>query len=171
VTDFQDNFGLWSEVANKHAIYTELAGQIDGLLSGESDAVANLANAAAAIYHGLPLLNWVGFYLMRGGELVLGPFQGKPACVRIPLGNGVCGTAARRRASILVPDVHAFPGHIACDSASLSELVVPLLKGETLIGVLDLDSPRAARFDARDQAGCEALVAIIVRHLGDIPAV
>jgi L-methionine (R)-S-oxide reductase len=171
VTDFQENFGLWSEVSNKHAVYTELAGQLDGLLSGVSDPIANLANAAAAIYHGLPLLNWAGFYLMRGAELVLGPFQGKPACVRIRLGNGVCGTAALRRESVLVTDVHAFPGHIACDTASLSELVVPLLRGETLIGVLDLDSPRAARFDAHDQAGCEALVAIIVRHLGDTPAV
>ena len=150
----------------KAGLYGDLAGQIDGLLTGESDFTANLANAAAAIYHTLPSLNWAGFYLLRGSELVLGPFQGKPACVRIPLGKGVCGTAAARRKSILVSDVHAFPGHIACDSASQSELVVPLIRGETLIGVLDLDSPRLARFDAHDQAGCEALVAIIVRHLG-----
>ena len=140
------------------------------MLTGETDVTANLANAAAAIYHALPSLNWAGFYLARGPELVLGPFQGKPACVRIPLGKGVCGTAARRRKPVLVPDVHAFPGHIACDPASRSELVVPLIRGETLIGVLDLDSPLLARFDADDQAGCEALVAIIVRHLGVRPA-
>ena len=136
------------------------------MLAGETDVIANLANAAAAIYHTLPSLNWAGFYLARGTELVLGPFQGKPACVRIPFGNGVCGTAAVRRESMLVPDVHAFPGHIACDAASRSELVVPLIRDRTLIGVLDLDSPLPARFDARDQAGCEALVAVILRHLG-----
>jgi len=150
----------------KVALYDDLAGQIDGLLANEADVTANLANAAAAIYHTLPSLNWAGFYLARGPGLVLGPFQGKPACVRIPMGRGVCGTAAQQRQSMLVPDVHAFPGHIACDSASQSELVVPLIRGETLIGVLDLDSPLLARFDAHDQAGCEALVAIIVRHLG-----
>ncbi len=151
--------------------YTDLTMQIDGLLSGETDAVANLANAAAAIYHTLPALNWAGFYIARGGELVLGPFQGQPACARIPIGNGVCGTAALRHESVLVPDVHDFPGHIACDSASRSELVVPLIRGNTLLGVLDLDSPLVARFDAHDQAGCEALVAIILRHLSPLPAV
>jgi L-methionine (R)-S-oxide reductase len=138
---------------------------VDALLANEPDSVANLANAAAAIYHTLPDLNWAGFYLLQGNTLVLGPFQGKPACVRIPLGQGVCGTAAAQRRSILVPDVHQFPGHIACDTASESELVVPLLRNATLIGVLDLDSPRRARFDARDQAGCEELAATIVRHL------
>ena len=153
---------------DKATLYDDLAGQIAGLLAGEADVTANLANAAAAIYHALPDLNWAGFYLSRGAELVLGPFQGKPACVRIPTGTGVCGTAAERRQSILVPDVHAFPGHIACDSASRSELVVPLIRDDTLIGVLDLDSPTLARFDARDQAGCEALVAVILRHLGPI---
>ncbi len=147
-------------------LYDDLASQIDGLLAGETDFTANLANAAAAIYHALPALNWAGFYLLRGSELVLGPFQGKPACVRIPVGKGVCGAAVDRRVPVLVSDVHAFPGHITCDSASQSELVVPMMRGETLIGVLDLDSPRLARFDARDQAGCEALVAVIVRHLG-----
>jgi GAF domain-containing protein len=147
-------------------LYGDLAQQIDGLLTGEIDFTANLANAAAAIYHTLPALNWAGFYLLRGQQLVLGPFQGKPACVRIPVGKGVCGTVAQLRKTILVSDVHEFPGHIACDSASRSELVVPLIHGETLIGVLDLDSPLMARFDAHDQAGCEALVAIIVRHLG-----
>jgi L-methionine (R)-S-oxide reductase len=149
----------------KPELYDDLASQIDGLLTGETDFIAILANAAAAIYHALPSLNWAGFYLSRGRELVLGPFQGKPACVRIPIGKGVCGTAAQQRRPIVVPDVHEFPGHIACDQASRSELVVPLIHGETLIGVLDLDSPLLARFDANDQAGCEALVAIIVRHL------
>jgi GAF domain-containing protein len=146
------------------AAYADLASQIEGLLAGETDQTANLANAAAAIYHSLPGLNWAGFYLLRGPELVLGPFQGKPACVRIQVGKGVCGTAAARRQSVLVQDVHAFPDHIACDPASRAELVVPLLHGEALIGVLDLDSPLPARFDADDQAGCEALAAIIVRH-------
>ena len=149
----------------KRRLYADLSEQIGGLLSGEDDSTANLANAAAAIYHALPALNWAGFYLLRGSELVLGPFQGKPACVRIPVGRGVCGAAAEQRRSVLVEDVHAFPGHIACDSASESELVVPLIRGGSLIGVLDLDSPRLARFDADDQAGCEALAAIIVRHL------
>jgi len=131
-------------------LYDDVAGQIAGLLAGENDVTANLANAAAAIYHALPDLNWAGFYLSRGSELVLGPFQGRPACVRIPIGRGVCGAAAERRQSVLVPDVHEFPGHIACDSISRSELVVPLIRGDTLIGVLDLDSPRLARFDARE---------------------
>jgi len=150
----------------KPALYHDLALELDGLLSGEPDATANAANAAAALYHSLPALNWAGFYFLRGQELVLGPFQGRPACVRIPLGRGVCGTAAERRETILVPDVEAFPGHIACDTASRSELVVPLLRDGQLLGVLDLDSPELNRFDADDQAGCEALVRVIVRHLG-----
>ncbi len=166
-----EGFGARLESTDKNVLYSELSGQLEGLLAGETDSVANLANAAAAIYHGLPSLNWAGFYLARGDELVLGPFQGKPACVRIAVGKGVCGTAALRRQSVLVADVHTFPGHIACDAASESELVVPLVRGEVLIGVLDLDSPLRARFDARDQAGCEALVAVLVRHLGTIPAV
>ena len=156
----------WPENGDKHVLYNDLASLIEGLLSGETDPVANLANAAAAIFHGLPNLNWAGFYLAQVDELVLGPFQGKPACVRIPMGKGVCGTAAAQRRSVLVEDVHAFPGHIACDSASESELVVPLIRDGVVLGVLDLDSPRVARFDMHDQAGCEALVAIIVRHLG-----
>jgi GAF domain-containing protein len=151
---------------SKAALYDELAQELDGLLAGEPDAVANAANAAAAIYHALPALNWAGFYFLRGDELVLGPFQGRPACVRIPLGKGVCGTAAVHRRSVLVADVAAFPGHIACDTASRSELVVPLVAGEALLGVLDLDSPLVARFDAVDQAGCEQLARVIVRHLG-----
>jgi L-methionine (R)-S-oxide reductase len=151
---------------DKIALYSELCAQVDSLLSGEVDGIANLANAAAAIYQTLPSLNWAGFYLARGAELVLGPFQGKPACRRIPLGHGVCGAAAVRRESILVQDVHAFPGHIACDLASRSEFVVPLIRDQILIGVLDLDSPLQARFDCQDQAGCEALVEVVLSHLG-----
>ncbi|HUN42746.1 MAG TPA: GAF domain-containing protein [Acetobacteraceae bacterium] len=151
---------------NKASLYDDLARELDGLLSGETDAVANAANAAAAIYHALPSLNWAGFYFLRGEELVLGPFQGRPACVRILLGRGVCGTAALRRQPVLVPDVGAFPGHIACDTASRSELVVPLLAGDRLLGVLDLDSPEMGRFDTADQAGCARLAEIVVRHLG-----
>lgn len=152
-------------VTDKAMLYQDLAGELDALLSGECDPVALTANAAAAIYHSLPALNWAGFYFFRGGELVLGPFQGRPACVRIALGKGVCGTAAAERRSVLVPDVEAFPGHIACDTASRSELVIPLLAGERLLGVLDLDSPILGRFDRADQAGCETLAAIVGRHL------
>jgi L-methionine (R)-S-oxide reductase len=150
---------------DKATIYAELAGALDGLLASEPDHVANAANAAAAIYHAIGSLNWAGFYFLRNDELVLGPFQGRPACVRIPLGKGVCGTAAAERRSVLVPDVNAFPGHIACDAESRSELVVPLLSNNDLLGVLDLDSPLPARFDAADQAGCEKLARILVRHL------
>ena len=148
------------ETTNKQEFYQELALQLTGLLEGERDAIANAANMAALLYHALADVNWVGFYLLKDGELVLGPFQGQPACVRIALGRGVCGTAAERRQSVLVPDVHAFPGHIACDTASRSELVVPLIAEGELIGVLDLDSPSAARFDEFDRAGCEHLAAI-----------
>ncbi len=158
----------WTNVrpeAYKPAIYDELAAAIDALLTGETDPIANAANATSAIYYALRGLNWVGCYFLRGSELVLGPFQGRPACVRIPVGRGVCGTAAAQRRSILVPDVHEFPGHIACDTASRSELVVPLLAAGDLFGVLDLDSPSVARFDAADQAGCELLASVIVRHL------
>ncbi len=149
----------------KAELYQDLAAELDALLTGETNATANAANAAAAIYHTLHRVNWVGFYFLHDDTLVLGPFQGRPACVRIAVGNGVCGTAARERRSILVPDVEAFPGHIACDSASRSELVVPLLRDRTLVGVLDLDSPDLARFDADDQGGCETLAAVVVRHL------
>ena len=155
--------------ARKPDLYRELVEQLRGLLVGETDRTANAANMAALIYHGLPDINWAGFYFRRGQELVLGPFQGKPACVRIPLGKGVCGVAASRAATVLVRDVHDFAGHIACDPNSRSELVVPLLPvlagmaGEVL-GVLDLDSPLLARFDAMDQAGCEQLVALFVDH-------
>jgi L-methionine (R)-S-oxide reductase len=148
--------------SNKAELYQELRSQLSGLLDGEPDSIANAANTAALLYHSLPDVNWVGFYFLKGGELVLGPFQGKPACVRIPLGKGVCGTAAERRQSIVVPDVHAFPGHIACDTASRSELVIPLVKNGALIGVLDLDSPTPGRFGEDDRAGCESLAAIYV---------
>jgi L-methionine (R)-S-oxide reductase len=154
-----------SPAADKPALYDELAQQLAGLLAGESDFIANAANMAALLYHSLPDLNWAGFYLMKSGELVLGPFQGKPACVRIALGRGVCGTAAERKTSILVEDVEQFPGHIACDAASRAELVVPLIRDGAVIGVLDLDAPVAGRFDAVDQAGCERLVGIFLTHL------
>ena len=144
----------------KPALYAELAAQASGLFAGERDRIANAANLSALLYHALPDLNWAGFYLFDGVELVLGPFQGKPACVRIALARGVCGAAASRRVTQLVHDVHAFPGHIACDAASNSEIVVPLLAGERLIGVLDLDSPKIGRFDAEDQAGLETLAAL-----------
>jgi GAF domain-containing protein len=150
----------------KRALYRELAAQLAALLEGESDPIANAANTAALIYHGLPDLNWAGFYFRRGDELVLGPFQGKPACVRIQWGQGVCGTAAARGAAVIVPDVHQFPGHIACDPASRSELVVPLVTAGDMIGVLDLDSPLPARFDDEDCAGVERLVSILIASLG-----
>jgi L-methionine (R)-S-oxide reductase len=153
-----------SEAADKPTLYEELAQQLGGLLEGESDFIANAANMAALIFNGLPDLNWAGFYLMKEDELVLGPFQGKPACVRIAVGKGVCGTAVARRESILVEDVEAFPGHIACDAASRSELVVPLIRDGVVFGVLDLDAPFPARFDAVDQAGCEKLVEIFLVH-------
>ena len=152
-------------VQDKRALYRELTGAVAALLAGEQDAVANAANAVAAVYHTLPDLNWAGVYFARDDELVLGPFQGLPACVRIPFGQGVCGTAAVRRCAVLVPDVNAFPGHIACDTASRSELVVPVVLGERLLAVLDLDSPQLARFDELDQAGCEALAEVIAPFL------
>ncbi|NIJ09609.1 GAF domain-containing protein [Sphingomonas vulcanisoli] len=147
--------------ADKPALYRDLLSALDGLTSGEPDAIANMANAAALLWEYLPDLNWAGFYRNVGGELVLGPFQGKAACLRIPFGQGVCGTAAATGASQLVEDVHAFPGHITCDAASASELVVPIIAEDILLGVLDLDSPRVARFDAEDRAGCEALMALL----------
>ena len=142
--------------------YAELDQALAGLLAGERDGIANLANAAALLYASLADLNWAGFYLARGTGLVVGPFQGQPACVRIALGQGVCGTAAATRRTVIVADVHAFPGHIACDAASNSEIVVPLVKDGRLIGVMDLDSPRLARFDAEDGRGLEAFAARLV---------
>jgi L-methionine (R)-S-oxide reductase len=142
--------------------YKELAQQLEGLLAGERDAFANAANMSALIFTSLPGLNWAGFYFLRGDTLVLGPFQGKPACVRIAVGKGVCGTAAAERRTLRVEDVDAFPGHIACDSASRSELVVPLIRNGDVIGVLDIDSPIPSRFNAIDQAGIERLAAIFI---------
>ena len=139
--------------------YDDLLSALSGLFAGERDTVANAANAAAAIWQHIPGLNWAGFYFLRDGGLVVGPFQGKPACVRIALHQGVCGAAASRRQTVLVDDVHAFPGHIACDAGSRSEIVVPLLRGRTLLGVLDLDSPLPARFGPADREGFEAVAA------------
>lgn len=145
---------------SKSEIYERLTDQITALVAGETDLVANAANTAAAIYHALPDVNWAGFYFLQGDQLVLGPFQGQPACIRIPLGTGVCGTAAAGRRSLVVPDVHQFPGHIACDSASNSEIVVPLLVDGRVRGVLDLDSPSIGRFDDADRAGLEQIAAV-----------
>ena len=150
--------------ASKRESYRELQQQLSGLFSEESDGLANAANLSALLYQGLPGLNWVGFYFLRGAELVLGPFQGKVACVRIALGRGVCGSAAERRETVIVPDVHAFAGHIACDAASRSEIVVPLLRGDQLLGVLDLDSPELARFDQEDAEGLGAAVQLLLAH-------
>jgi L-methionine (R)-S-oxide reductase len=146
----------------KPALYQSLVRELSALIAGERDFIANLANGAALLYHSLPDLNWAGFYLLKDGELVVGPFQGKPACVRIAIGKGVCGTAAERRATVIVRDVHEFPGHIACDSASNSEIVVPLLRDGELIGVLDLDSPQLARFDEQDRSGLEQFAATLL---------
>jgi GAF domain-containing protein len=155
--------------SEKRAAYGELADQLAALIADEPDLIANAANMAALVYHGLPELNWAGFYFARDGELVLGPFQGKPACVRIAWGEGVCGSAAARGRAIVVPDVDEFPGHIACDAASRSELVAPLVAAGRVVGVLDLDSPRPARFDEEDRAGVERLVAILLAHHPDWP--
>lgn len=146
----------------KPVLYEQLVAELHGLIAGERDWIANLANSAALIYHSLPDLNWAGFYLLKDGELVVGPFQGKPACVRIAIGKGVCGTAAAQRKTQVVRDVHEFPGHIACDAASNSEIVVPMIRNGELIGVLDLDSPKLARFDEEDRAGLEQFVAVLL---------
>jgi L-methionine (R)-S-oxide reductase len=147
---------------SKAAAYGEVNGQLAGLFAGERNGLANAANMAATLFLALPDLNWAGFYFLQGGELVLGPFQGKVACVRIALGRGVCGTAAQRRETVIVPDVEKFPGHIACDSASRSEIVVPLVQGGRLLGVLDLDSPSLGRFDGEDAAGLGAAVGLLL---------
>ena len=149
----------------KPAFYRELVAAADALTAGEPDAIANMANLAALVWQLVPELNWAGFYRVLDGELVLGPFCGKPACIRIPLGRGVCGTAAASGATQLVADVHAFPGHIACDAASRSELVVPIIREGAVIAVIDLDSPRPARFDAEDRAGFEALAALVANRI------
>jgi GAF domain-containing protein len=169
---------------DKDADYSSLAEELRSLLAGERDLVANAANTSALLFDALPDINWLGFYFLRaaGGqsqstgsqhsghleELVVGPFQGKPACVRIPLGKGVCGTAAATRKTVVVADVHQFPGHIACDSASESEIVIPLLKGDRLLGVLDIDSPRLSRFDDADRRGLENIAAVFLNAIEDL---
>ncbi len=150
--------------APKEELYRDLAASLEELLRGETDALANLANAAGLLNAALPKINWCGFYLKKADELVLGPFQGKPACVRIPLGKGVCGTAAALRETVVVPDVNAFPGHIACDSESNSEIVLPLVKDGELLGVLDLDSPVLGRFDEQDARGLNELAEIFLDY-------
>jgi L-methionine (R)-S-oxide reductase len=150
------------EFKDKPSDYARLARELASLLAGESDLIANAANTTALIFDAVPRLNWAGVYLLKDSELLVGPFQGKPACVRIALGAGVCGQAAARRATIVVPDVNEFPGHIACDAASRSEIVIPLVLGDALLGVLDIDSPELARFEAADREGLERLAAIFV---------
>ena len=158
-------FATSTLTGSKPEQYDQLLAQARGLMYGETDRIANAANLSALVFNSLPDLNWVGFYLFDGKELVVGPFQGLPACVRIPLDKGVCGAAARTATTQRVDDVHAFPGHIACDSASRSELVVPLYRGDALVGVFDIDSPIPARFDADDQAGLEAIAAAWIQAL------
>ncbi|OCP15581.1 MULTISPECIES: GAF domain-containing protein [unclassified Ensifer] len=155
------------DTGDKTEFYRQLAQQLESLLQGEPNMIANAANTSALMFQTMPDLNWAGFYFLDSDdELVLGPFQGKPACVRIPVGRGVCGTAVKEGQSILVEDVHAFPGHIACDAASRSELVVPVRRHGRVIGVIDLDSPEPARFDQDDQAGIEKLAAIFAAAIG-----
>jgi len=156
---------LSSLTGNKSECYTQLLVQARHLVAGERDRIANAANLAALLYHSLPDINWAGFYLFDGQELVVGPFQGLPACVRIPLQRGACGAAARNRQTQRIDDVHTFADHIACDTASRSELVVPLLRNEELLGVLDIDSPRLARFDPIDQQGIEAIAQVWIKAL------
>jgi len=158
-------FKLSSLTGSKSECYTQLLIQARHLVSGETNRIANAANLAALLYHSLPDINWAGFYLFDGQELVVGPFQGLPACVRIPLQRGVCGAAARNRQTQRIDDVHTFADHIACDAASRSELVVPLLRNEELLGVLDIDSPRLARFDPIDQQGIEAIAQVWIKAL------
>lgn len=156
---------VFDRTAPKPDLYAALVRSLQSLIGDESDALANLANSAALVWEALPGINWAGFYVLRGEELVLGPFQGKPACVRIPVGKGVCGTAARKRETVVVEDVNRFPGHIACDTASRSEIVVPLVSGDRLIGVLDVDAPKVGRFDDDDRRGLEAVGAIVAAKI------
>jgi len=153
---------MTTHTSSKPELYNQLASQLSSLLAGERDLIANAANFSSLVFHALPDLNWAGFYLAKDDELVLGPFQGRPACVRIRIGQGVCGAGAAKCETVIVPNVHEFPGHIACDSASNSEIVVPLLKNGKLLGVLDLDSPMVARFDAEDARGLENMVRILL---------
>lgn len=145
----------------KDQLYDELVQEVEAILAGETDMIANLANVASLVWNKLPAVNWAGFYLLKGDELVLGPFMGKPACVRIPVGRGVCGAAAKTRFPQMVDDVHEFEGHIACDAASNSEIVVPIIVNDELLGVLDLDSPEVARFDKVDLAGLQKVVKLL----------
>jgi L-methionine (R)-S-oxide reductase len=154
-----------ADITDKNTLYPEIHRALQAVLTGESDRIANLGNAAALLFWSLPAVNWAGFYLLKDRELVLGPFQGKIACIRIKLGQGVCGRAAEQRQTLVVPNVHKFPGHIACDSASNSEIVVPLIKNEALIGVLDIDSPEFARFDDNDKTGLQEFVQILTAAL------
>jgi len=151
-------------VSAKRQLYTELVAQLRSLLKGEYDFIANTANFSALVYNALPDVNWAGFYLLHEEELVLGPFQGKPACVRIPLGKGVCGFAAKQCETVIVPNVHEFPGHIACDTASNAEIVIPLFDGERVLGVFDVDSPTLKRFDDQDAEGLNEMVTVLVAH-------
>lgn len=145
--------------------YNQLSSQLDALLTGESNVVANLSNTSALLNQFFDRINWVGFYLMEDGELVLGPFQGLPACIRIPVGKGVCGTAVAKKQSIIVPDVNEFPGHIACDAASQSEIVIPLIKDGVILGVLDIDSPELNRFSEEDRVGLEEVIQVLIKHI------
>ncbi|MCZ2259723.1 GAF domain-containing protein [Sporosarcina sp. G11-34] len=145
--------------------YSQLSSQLDALLTGESNVVANLSNASALLNQFFDRINWVGFYLMEDGELVLGPFQGLPACIRIPVGKGVCGTAVAKKQSIIVPDVDEFPGHIVCDAASQSEIVIPLIKDGVVLGVLDIDSPELNRFSEDDRIGLEEVIQVLIKHI------
>lgn len=156
-----------STAFSKQELYNDLRLQVESLLADETDLIANAANLASLLYHSLPDVNWVGFYFLRDEELVLGPFQGKPACVRIQIGTGVCGTAAARRKTLIVGNVHEFPEHIACDTSSNSEIVVPIIANDQSIGVLDVDSPLFGRFDDEDKRGLESLVWIFVTHTID----
>ena len=153
------------EAADKATLYSDMSSALQGLVDGEPDGIANMANAAALIWESLPDINWAGFYRNIDGELVLGPFQGRPACIRIPFGTGVCGAAAATLQVQRIEDVHAFPGHIACDSASNSEIVVPIVRDGKLLAVLDIDSPNRARFDEEDEAGCVRLAEIMARAI------
>jgi GAF domain-containing protein len=153
------------EAADKATLYRDLVLALQGLVDGEPDSIANMANASALIYESLPDVNWVGFYRNVGGELVLGPFQGRPACIRMSFDEGVCGAAAKTRQVQRVADVHSFPGHIACDSASNSEIVLPLIRDGDLLGVLDIDSPKTGRFTEEDEAGCRKLAEILVKAI------
>jgi L-methionine (R)-S-oxide reductase len=154
-----------ADITDKNTLYPEIHRALQAVLTGESDRIANLGNAAALLFWSLPAVNWAGFYLLKERELVLGPFQGKIACIRIKLGQGVCGSAAEQRQTLVVPNVHKFPGHIACDSASNSEIVVPIIKNDALIGVLDIDSPEFARFDDNDKTGLQEFVQILTAAL------